>query len=102
MTLMTINDFNDFFITINNIFCRQSISLFIFAPYFGISVSKSGDRDEKGIRCNTGAVPAAVSPNTVSESNTTVTRNRDGKVQNTGRARRPAEIRCIIFCFREK
>ena len=34
----------------------------IFATFFGIAHSKSGMSNEKGIRCNTGAVPAAVSP----------------------------------------
>jgi hypothetical protein len=41
--------------------------------------------NEKGIRCNTGAVPAAVSPLMVSDSNTTV------PVNGMGRFRKPDE-----------
>ena len=33
---------------------------FIFAMSFGIILSLPGTGDEKGIRCKTGAVPAAV------------------------------------------
>jgi len=35
---------------------------FNFALIFGITNSSPGMGNEKGIRCNTGAVPAAVSP----------------------------------------
>jgi hypothetical protein len=40
--------------------CNSEI-LSIFDEIFGISVSNSGHGNEKGIRCNAGAVPAAVS-----------------------------------------
>ena len=55
--------------------------------------------NEKGIRCNTGAVPAAVCPLKVSDSSATIRQLTDGKVQKTGRARRPAVIHYIFFAF---
>jgi hypothetical protein len=45
--------------------------------------SHAGKKDEKGIRCKTGAVPAAVSPSTESESNATAFK--------AGRCRLPGE-----------
>ena len=75
------------------------LKLFIFDLNFGISVPVAENRNEKGIRCNAGAVPAAVSPITVSESNATVPKFRDGKVQITGRARRPADFDKLFFAF---
>jgi hypothetical protein len=66
---------------------------------FRYQFSSFGKYDEKGIRCKTGAVPAAVSPKTESESIATVRQKSDGKVQITGRARRPAEMIDLLFAF---
>jgi len=39
---------------------ERIIKNYTFETFFGITYSKSGMGDEEGIRCETGAVPAAV------------------------------------------
>jgi len=73
------------------------MTFFIFASNFGISVSISGDRNEKGIRCNTGAVPAAVSPKTVSESHTTA--SMAGRCRLPGEPEDLSKFTVLFFAF---
>jgi hypothetical protein len=74
-----------------------------FRIEFRFFESKPGNENEKGIRCETGAVPAAVSPLKGSLNQKPLPVDKPGgKVQKTGRARRPAVFQLHNFLLSGK